>query len=108
MTAQTSRQSLNFEQPTMSSYHATWDDADCEPQLPAPRRSVPARRLSFVGSCLAAFVSARLQAARARRVAAREMVAMSDREFADMGITRRDTIRVLDPAFVPDRQRADI
>jgi uncharacterized protein YjiS (DUF1127 family) len=37
-----------------------------------------------------------------------EMVAMSDREFADMGITRCDTTHVLDPAFVPDRQRADI
>jgi uncharacterized protein YjiS (DUF1127 family) len=108
MTAQTSRQSLNFEQPNMLSYHATWDDADYEQQLPAPRRSVPACLLSFVGTCLAALVSTRLQAARARRVAASEMVAMSDREFADMGITRCDTIRVLDPAFVPDRQRADI
>jgi uncharacterized protein YjiS (DUF1127 family) len=36
------------------------------------------------------------------------MVAKSDREFADMGITRCDTIRMLDPAFVPDRRRADI
>lgn len=108
MTAQTSRQSLNFEQPSMLSYHATWDDADYEPQLPAPRRSVPARLLFFVTTCLASFVSTRLQAARARRAAASEMVAMSDRELADMGITRCDTIRVLDPAFVPDRQRTDI
>jgi uncharacterized protein YjiS (DUF1127 family) len=108
MTAPTSRQSLNFEQPTMLSYHATWDDADCEPQLPAPRRSVPARLLFFVGTSLAAFVGTRLQEARARRMAASEMVAMSDREFADMGITRCDTSRVLDPAFVPDREWADI
>jgi uncharacterized protein YjiS (DUF1127 family) len=108
MTAQTSRQSLSFEQPKMLSYHSTWDDADYEPQFPAPRRGVPARLLFFVGTRLAAFVGTRLQAARARRMAASEMVAMSDREFADMGITRCDTNRMLDPAFVPDRQRADI
>lgn len=100
MTAQTSRQSLDFEQSNMSSYHATWDDADYEPQLPALRRSVHARLLFFV--------STRLEAAWARRMAASEMVAMSDREFADIGITRCDTARVLDRAFVPDRQRADI
>jgi uncharacterized protein YjiS (DUF1127 family) len=105
MTAQTSRQSLSFEQPTMLSYHSTWDDADYEPQLPALRRSVPAHLLF---TRLAAFVGTRLQVARARRMAASEMVAMSDREFADMGITRCDATRVLDPAFVPDRQRVDI
>jgi uncharacterized protein YjiS (DUF1127 family) len=108
MTAQTSRRSLSFEQPAMLSYHATWDDADYKPQLPAPRRSVPARLLCFVGTRLAAFVGARVQAARARRLAATEMAAMSDREFADMGITRCDVARVLDPAFEPDRQRAGI
>ena len=101
MTAQTSRQSLNFEQPEMLSYHATWDDADYEPQVPAPRWSAAA-------TWLAAFVDTRLRAAQARRMAVTQMVAMSDREFADIGITRCDTSRVLDPAFVPDRQRADI
>jgi len=100
MTAQTSRQSLNFEQPKMLSYHATWNDADYEPQLPALRRRVHARLLSFVGI--------RLQSAWARRMAANEMVAMSDRELADIGITRCDTARVFDRAFVPDRQRVDI
>jgi hypothetical protein len=64
MTAQTSRQSPNFEQPNVFSRHATWDDADYDPQLPAPRRSAPARLLSFVGTYLAACVSTRLQATR--------------------------------------------
>jgi hypothetical protein len=108
MTAQTSRQSLSFEQPKMLSYHSTWDDADYVPQLPAPRQGVPTRLLFFVGTRLADFVGTRLPAARARRVAASEMVAMSDREFADIGITRCDATRVLDPAFVPDRLRANI
>ena len=108
MTAQTSRQSLRFELPNMLSYHATWDDADYEPQLPARRRAVLTRLVAFVGTQVAAFVGTRLQAARARRMAATEMEAMSDREFADMGITRCDVARVLDPAFVPDRRRAGI
>jgi uncharacterized protein YjiS (DUF1127 family) len=108
MTAQTSRQCLHFEQPEMLSYHATWDDADYEPQLPARRWSAPAHPLFFAGTRLAAFVGARMQAARARRIAASEMVTMSDREFADMGITRCDVTRVLDPEFVPDRHGADI
>ena len=108
MTAQTSRESLNFEQPKMLSYHVTWDDADYEPQFPTPRRGVLTRLVAFAGTRLAAFVGARLPAARARRVAAGQMAAMSDREFADMGISRCDAIRVLDPAFVPDRQRTDI
>jgi uncharacterized protein YjiS (DUF1127 family) len=108
MTAQISRQNLSFEQPTMLSYHATWDDADYEPQFPAPRRSVFTRLVVFAGTRLATSAAARLEGVRARRVAVSEMAAMSDREFADMGITRCDTIRVLDPAFVPDRQRADI
>ena len=108
MTAQTSRQRLHFELPKMLSYHTTWADADYEPQLPARRRSVPIHLLVFAGSRVAAFVGTRLRAVLARRVAVAEMVAMSDREFADMGITRCDTVRVLDPAFVPDRQRAGI
>jgi uncharacterized protein YjiS (DUF1127 family) len=108
MTGQTCRQNLRFEQPTMLSYHSTWDDADYEPQLPALRRGAPARLLFFVGTRLPAFVGTRLQAARARRAAVSEMVAMSDREFADMGITRCDGSRVFDPAFVPDRERAGI
>ena len=106
MTAQTCRHSLSFEQPKMLSYHATWDDADYEPQFPAPRRGVLTLLAAFAGTRVAAFVRARWEAVRARRMAAGEMVVMSDREFADMGITRCDVVRVLDPAFVPDRQRA--
>jgi uncharacterized protein YjiS (DUF1127 family) len=92
----------------MLSHHVTWDDADYEPQLPAPRRGVLSRLVAFAGTHVAPFVDARVKAAWARRMAASEMMAMSDREFADMGITRCDAIRVLDPAFVPDRQRAGI
>jgi uncharacterized protein YjiS (DUF1127 family) len=100
MTAHTSRLHLNFELPKMLSYHATWDDADYEPQFPLQRRGPFTR--------LVAALSARLKVARARRAASSEMAAMSDREFADMGITRCDVTRVLDPEFLPDHQRAHI
>ena len=70
MTAQTSRQSLCCGQPQMLSYHATWDDADYEPQFPAPRQGVLIRLVSFAGNRVAAFVRPRVHAARARRMAA--------------------------------------
>jgi uncharacterized protein YjiS (DUF1127 family) len=94
MTAHTSRHHLKFEPPKMLSYHATWDDADYEPAVPLRRRGPFTR--------LVAALIARLKVARARRAASSEMAAMSDREFADMGITRCDVTRVLDPAFLPD------
>jgi uncharacterized protein YjiS (DUF1127 family) len=90
--------SHTFRHHLMRSYHPTWDDADYEPQFPQRRRAPSTRILAALG--------ARLQAARARRAAISELAAMSDREFADMGITRCDVARVLDPEFVPDRQPA--
>ncbi len=89
MTSYTSRRHLNLEPPKMLSDHATWNDADYEPQFPRRRRAPFARIVAAFG--------ARLQAARARRAAMSELAAMSDREFADMGITRCDVARVLDP-----------
>jgi uncharacterized protein YjiS (DUF1127 family) len=88
MTSQTSRHGLNFEPPKMLSYHSTWDDADYEPQFPQ-RRPGPFTRI-------VAALGARLQAARARRAEISQLAAMSDREVADMGITRCDVARVLD------------
>ena len=100
MTAHTSRHHLNLEPPKMLSYHATWDDADYEPQVPLRRRGPVTR--------LVAALIARLKVVSSQRAASSEMAAMSDREFADMGITRCDVTRVLDAEFVPDHQRADI
>ena len=89
MTSHASRRHLNVEPPKMLSYRATWDDADYEPPFPQRHRRPFARIVAALG--------ARLQAARARRAAMSELAAMSDREFADMGITRCDVARVLDP-----------
>ena len=91
MTAHASRDSLKFELPNMLSYHSTWDDADYEPQLPSPRRGPFAR--------LAEALDARLRTARAKRAAASELAAMSDRELADIGINRCDMDRLFDPKF---------
>jgi uncharacterized protein YjiS (DUF1127 family) len=46
----------------------------------------------------------RLQAARARYAASRELAAMSAGELADMGITRHDVNRLFDPHLAPEFQ----
>jgi uncharacterized protein YjiS (DUF1127 family) len=94
MTAHTSSDRLNIEPPKMLSYHATWDDADYEPQFPA-RRRVPFVRL-------VAMLCARWQAARERQAVSRELAAMSAGELADMGITRHDLSRLFDPQHAPE------
>ena len=45
---------------------------------------------------------ARWQAARARRVAERELAALSPCELGDMGITRLGVSRLFEPRLVPD------
>lgn len=52
-------------------------------------------------SLLAAF-AAHWQAARVRRLATRELAAMSACELGDMGITRLDVSRLFEPHLVPD------
>jgi len=52
-------------------------------------------------SLLTAFAAHR-QAARARRVATRELAAMSECELGDMGITRHDVSRLFEPCLAPE------
>ena len=54
-------------------------------------------------SLLTAF-AAHWQAARVRRVATRELAAMSACELGDMGITRLDVSRLFEPRLVPEFQ----
>jgi uncharacterized protein YjiS (DUF1127 family) len=46
--------------------------------------------------------AAHWQGARVRRVATRELAAMSVRELSDMGITRLDVCRLFEPRLVPE------
>ncbi len=89
MSVQTSKRALAYKHPEMLSYHSTWDDADYEPVL--PRRRTLADRLAALG---------RAAAALSRRMAVRrELLSMTDRELADIGINRYDVERVFDPEF---------
>ena len=92
MSAQIAKTGLTFKLPESLSYHTTWDDADYEPVVPARSRGLLAR--------LAATVSARASQWAARRTALAELSGMTDRELADIGLSRSDIPRVTEPGFV--------
>ena len=71
--------------------NATSRDADRAPRFAQPGGGRIARLVEAVG--------ARLQTALARRAAAGELVAMSDCELADIGISRSEVDRLFDPEF---------
>ena len=88
MSVHPSKQAVAFKLPEMLSYHSTWDDADYEPVLPHRRNW--ADRLGFLGRACNL----------TRRMSVRnELYSMSDRELADIGISRYDIGRVFDPEF---------
>jgi uncharacterized protein YjiS (DUF1127 family) len=89
------RADIFFKLPETQSYHSTWDDADYEPLLPARRKSWRARA--------AADVKARLNRMQERQRVIRDLEAMSDRELADLGMSRHDIARVFDPKFTKER-----
>src|SRR5690242_6754755 len=90
MTAYTLKTELGFKLPEMLSYHSTWDDADYEPVLP-PRRPGLRQRLAALGESY--------RRRRQCRAAMSELSDMSDRELADIGITRYDIPRVCTQEF---------
>ena len=94
MSAPIAKTELSFKLPESLSYHTTWDDADCEPVLPARRRGLLAR--------LAGAVVARYAAWNARRLALEELTGMTDRELADIGLSRADIPRVSEQDFADE------
>jgi uncharacterized protein YjiS (DUF1127 family) len=98
MSAPISKSDLAFSLPASLSYHSTWDDADYEPVQPQRRHGLFAR--------LAAPIVARVQAWSVRERAVSELSAMSDRDLADIGLTRSDIPRVSDPDFIAERAAA--
>jgi uncharacterized protein YjiS (DUF1127 family) len=95
MNASFNRNEFGFNLPEMLSYHSTWDDADYEPMLPRRRQSLLARLAG------APVRWAKLYTERQRVM--RELAQMSDRDLADLGISRHDIPRVFDPEFVADQ-----
>ena len=94
MSAPISKSDLAFSLPASLSYHSTWDDADYEPAQPQRRAGLFAR--------VAAPIVARVQVWMARERAVGELSGMSDRDLADIGLTRSDIARVTDPAFIAE------
>lgn len=88
MSVHPSRQALEFNLPDMLSYHSTWDDADYEPVLPHRRRWND--RFGFFRP---------LRRMMERAAVRNELYSMTDRELADIGLSRYEIGRVFDPEF---------
>lgn len=99
MNAHSTKNEFRFKLPEMLSYHSTWDDADYEPVLPARRESWLVRA--------AVAVKDRLNRMMERQRVIRELEAMSDRDLADLGLSRYDIPRVFDPEFARERALRD-
>ncbi len=84
-----------FKLPEMLSYHSTWDDADYEPVLPRPRRGGVATLVAAPVRWMRTYAE--------RRRTMNELARMSDRDLADLGLSRYDIPRVFDPAFAAER-----
>jgi uncharacterized protein YjiS (DUF1127 family) len=92
MNAHNSKHELAFKLPAMMSYHATWDDADYEPVIPVRRhRSWLRARFTWAREAIARY--------RERQGVRAELASMTDRELADIGMSRYDISRVFDPEF---------
>jgi uncharacterized protein YjiS (DUF1127 family) len=93
MNAPTSKRELEFKLPAMMSYHATWDDADYEPVIPIRHRPLRTR-LARLRETVARY--------RERQAVQAELHAMTDRELADIGMSRYDISRIFDPDFAQE------
>jgi uncharacterized protein YjiS (DUF1127 family) len=94
MNASINKNEFSFNLPEMLSYHSTWDDADYEPTLPRHRQSWLARLVSTPVRWASAYAE--------RRRVTGELMQMSDRDLADLGISRYDIHRVFDPKFAAE------
>src|SRR5689334_10523766 len=92
MNASTSKDQLTFTLGNLS-YIGPEFDIDAKPVVKPEKRG------------LLAAVMARVAAWRRRREVMAEMAMMSDRELADIGLTRSDLPRVFDPDFAADHMR---
>jgi uncharacterized protein YjiS (DUF1127 family) len=84
---------ITRDQVTFSLGNLSYIDSSYDEQLPEP--AAPSKRSIF----------ARLREWRQRRRLAGELALMTDRELADIGLSRVDLSRVLDPAFATDHAR---
>ncbi|HEY4043874.1 MAG TPA: DUF1127 domain-containing protein [Rhodopila sp.] len=97
MSAHTADSQFSFKLPSLSYIDAKWEEPNLLEPSAAPQTT---RRRGLVAwfSRQAAAVSTW----RRDRKAALELAAMSDRDLADIGLSRSDVSRVFDPAFNQD------
>jgi len=98
MSAQIADSQFAFKLPSLSYIDAKWEEPDL--RVPSASPQGGARKGGLAGwwsRQAAAFV-----AWRRNNDAARELCAMSDRQLADIGISRSDLRRVFDPAYNRD------
>jgi uncharacterized protein YjiS (DUF1127 family) len=95
MNAPTAKSQTEFTLGNLSYIGGSYEDGPVP--LVTPRRHV-------IGPWVARAL-ARIAAWRRRRAVMYELATMTDRELADIGLSRYDISRVFDPAFVADRTR---
>jgi uncharacterized protein YjiS (DUF1127 family) len=104
MSAHTADSQFSFQLPSMSYIDAKWEEPNLRTPSATPNVSRKGALAAWLSRQFAAFTAWRVE-----RVAAAELALLSDRELADIGLTRSDIGRVLQPAFNEDlRQRGTI
>ena len=101
MSAHTADSQFSFQLPSLSYIDAKWEEPNLRAPTTTPRDVRRDGLAAWLSRQVAAFVAWRRDSE-----AAGELLAMSDRELMDIGLTRADTSRVFTPAFNEDlRQR---
>jgi uncharacterized protein YjiS (DUF1127 family) len=101
MSAHTANSQFSFQLPTMSYIDAKWEEPNLRTQVAAPGAVRHGGLAAFLSRQVAAF-----SVWHQNRQAAAELASLSDRELADIGVTRSDLGRIFQPAFNSDlRQR---
>ncbi|HSU05050.1 MAG TPA: DUF1127 domain-containing protein [Acetobacteraceae bacterium] len=94
MSAPINKNEFAFKLPEMLSYHSTWDDADYQPALPRQRRNWLPRVVTGPMRVITKLAE--------RHRVMNELARLSDRELADLGMSRYDIPRVFDTEFAAE------
>jgi uncharacterized protein YjiS (DUF1127 family) len=97
MSAQTANSQFAFKLPSLSYVDAEWEEPDPRVSSALPQRAPKRGLAAWWSRQAAAFV-----AWRRNNEGATELAAMSDRQLADIGLSRSDLTRVFDAAYNQD------
>lgn len=101
MSAHTADSQFSFQLPSMSYIDAKWEEPNLRTPSVAPNVGRKGALAAWLSRQFAAFAAWRVE-----RVAAAELALLSDRELADIGLSRSDVGRVFELGFNEDlRQR---